>query len=302
MKRFLTILCALALLAACGAVTVYAEDSAAYRDDVYSFRYPASWKQGTAKDGSIVLEIPGSSDGVITFAIFTDLIRFTGDEETDAPGIKNLLAEYSGKNLSFTGEYEPVRYGALQSFRAPGRWAGKQDALMICATDGEHLVSFVLIGKRAMAEEAALLGSVVTVDNGGTGAKEGFRTWQGKGYSLLYPENYSTLEQTTGIVFVDKDKSSQIIMARTYTLNEDYSDELAPSIAAGRLPKSTGLKAEPEMERIGGRNAAVIRGDLESGPMAFYVVGQGRTALALMFMGEGALSYAEDIIASIVFE
>ena len=114
MKRFLTILCALALLAACGAVTVYAEDSAAYRDDVYSFRYPASWKQGTAKDGSIVLEIPGSSDGVITFAIFTDLIRFTGDEETDAPGIKNLLAEYSGKNLSFTGEYEPVRYGALQ--------------------------------------------------------------------------------------------------------------------------------------------------------------------------------------------
>ena len=101
---------------------------------------------------------------------------------------------------------------------------------------------------------------------------------------------------------MDKDKSSQIIMARTYTLNEDYSDELAHSIAAGRLPKSTGLKAEPEMERIGGRNAAVIRGDLESGPMAFYVVGQGRTALALMFMGEGALSYAEDIIASIVFE
>ena len=267
MKRFLTILCALALLAACGAVTVYAEDSAAYRDDVYSFRYPASWKQGTAKDGSIVLEIPGTGDGVITFAIFTDLIRFTGDEETDAPGIKNLLAEYSGKNLSFTGEYEPVRYGDLQGFRAPGRWAGK-----------------------------------LTFDNGGTGAKEGFRTWQGKGYSLLYPENYSTLEQTTGIVFVDKDKSSQIIMARTYTLNENYSDELAPSIAAGRLPKSTGLKAEPEMERIGGRNAAVIRGDLESGPMAFYVVGQGRTALALMFMGEGALSYAEDIIASIVFE
>ncbi|MBR3545274.1 MAG: hypothetical protein IKN76_04310, partial [Oscillospiraceae bacterium] len=124
MKRFLTILCALALLAACGAVTVYAqEDSAAYRDDVYSFRYPASWKQGTAKDGSIVLEIPGTGDGVITFAIFTDLIRFTGDEETDAPGIKNLLAEYSGKNLSFTGEYEPVRYGDLQGFRAPARWA-----------------------------------------------------------------------------------------------------------------------------------------------------------------------------------
>ena len=46
----------------------------------------------------------------------------------------------------------------------------------------------------------------------------------------------------------------------------------------------------------------MIRGDLESGPMAFYVVGQGRTALALMFMGAGALSYAEDIIASIVFE
>ena len=34
MKRFLTILCALALLAACGAVTVYAEDSAAYGIEV----------------------------------------------------------------------------------------------------------------------------------------------------------------------------------------------------------------------------------------------------------------------------
>jgi hypothetical protein len=303
MKRFLTILCALALLAACGAVTVYAqEDPATYRDAVYSFRYPASWKQGTAKDGSIVLEIPGTGDGVISFAIFTDLIRFTGDEETDAPTIQNLLAEYSGKNLSFTGEYELVRYGALQGFRAPGRWAGKQDACMICAADGGHLVSFVLIGKRAIAEEAALLESVVTFDNGGTDTKEGFKTWRGKGYSLLYPENYSTLEQTTGVVFVDRDRSSQIIMARTYALNEDYSDALAPSIASQRLPKSTGLKAEPEMERFGGRNAAVIRGNADTGPIAFCVVGEGRTALALVFMGEEALSHAPDIIASVEFE
>ena len=303
MKRFLTILCVLALLAACGAVTVYAEeDRATYRDAVYSFRYPASWKQSTAKDGSIVLEIPGSSDGVMTFAIFTDLIRFTGDEETDAPGIKNLLAEYSGKNLSFTGEYEPVRYGALQGFRATGRWAGKQDAIMVCGTDGGHLVSFVLIGERAIAEEAALLGSVVTFDNSGTDVKEGFKTWQGKGYTLLYPGNYSTLEQTTGIVFVDKDNSSQLIMARTYTLNEDYSDALALSIAAGRLPESTGLKAEPEMESFGGRNAAVIRGNAGSVPLAFCIVGEGRTAMALLFMGKEALGYAEDVVASVVFE
>ena len=303
MKRFLTILCVLALLAACGAITVYAEeDRATYRDAVYSFRYPASWKQSTAKDGSIVLEIPGSSDGVMTFAIFTDLIRFTGDEETDASGIKNLLAEYSGKNLSFTGEYEPVRYGALQGFRATGRWAGKQDAIMVCGTDGGHLVSFVLIGERAIAEEAALMESVVTFDNSGTDAKEGYKTWQGKGYSLLYPENYSTLEQTTGIVFLNRDRTDQIIMARAYALDKEYSDALAPSIAVDRLPKSTHLEGKPEMVRIGDRNAAVIRGDTDSGPVAFFVVGQGRTALALLFMGEEALGYAEDVVASVVFE
>ena len=303
MKRFLTILCVLALLTACCAISVSAaENSATYRDAVYSFRYPASWKQSTASDGSIVLEIPGSSDGVLTFAIFTDLIRFTGDEETDAPAIQSLLAEYSGKNLSFTGEYELASYGALQGFRATGHWTGKKDAIMVCGTDGGHLVSFVLIGDRAIAEEAALMESVVTFDNSGTDAKEGYKTWQGKGYSLLYPENYSTLEQTTGIVFLNKDKTNQIIMARAYSLDMDYSDALALTIAADRLPKSTNLEAKPEMEQIGGRNAAVIRGDTDTGPTGFYVVGQGRTAQALLFMGEEALSHAEDIVASVVFE
>ena len=303
MKRFLTILCTLALLAACCISSAAAEESlATYQDAVYSFRYPAAWKQGIANDGSVVLEIPGGSDGVLTFAIVTDLIRFTGDEEADAPGIQNLLEQYGGKNLSFTGEYELVRFGELQGFRALGSWAGKQNARMVCATDGGHMVSFVLIGESAIAEETALLESVVTFDAGSQDSSDGYKTWQGEGYSLLYPEHYGSLEQTTGTVFMDADRKDQIIMARVYPLDADYTDALAPSIAADRLPKSTHVEAAPEMEQVGGWNAAVIRGDTGSGPMAFYLVGQGRTALALLFIGDEALGYAADVVASVAFE
>ena len=273
-----------------------------YQDAVYSFRYPSSWKQGTANDGSIVLEIPGSSDGVLTFGIVTDLFRFTGDEETDAPMIQDYIQQYSGKSLSFTGEYELVRYGALQGFRAFGSWGGKQDARMIFVTDGGHMIFFALIGESAIAEEEAMLSSVVTFGGNETTAQSGYKTWQGAGFTVCYPEGYGTMEQTTGTVFVDAGKTDQIIMARTYSLDADYSDALAPHIASAKLPKSTHVEATPEMEQVGGRNAAVIRGDTASGPMAFYVVGQGRMALALLFIGDDALGYAVDVVASVVFE
>ena len=303
MKQFLTILCALTLVAACCPFSASAEeDLAIYQDAVYSFRYSSSWKRGTASDGSVVLEIPGGSDGVLTFGIATDLIHFTGDEEADAPGIENLLAQYGGKSLSFTGEYELVRFDDLHGFRAFGTWGGKQEARMICVTDGGHMVAFVLIGERAIAEETALLESVITFGGAEAAAQNGYKLWQGSGYSFLYPERYGSVEQSTGIVFMDASRKDQIIMVRAYPLDSDYTDALAPSIASARLPTSTHVEATPEMEQVGGWNAAVIRGDTASGSMAFYVVGQGRTALALLFIGDDALGYATDIVASVVFE
>lgn len=291
------------LLAVCCLFTASAEESlTSYQDEVYSFRYPSSWKQGIARDGSIILEIPGTQDGVLTFAIVTDLIHFTGNAEADAPGIQNMLTQYGGKNLSFTGEYELTRYGTLQGFRAPGKWAGKQDVRMVCATDGGHMVAFVLIGERAMAEEESLLGSVVTFGGKEAVAPSGYKSWQGAGFAVSYPESYGAMEQATGTVFMDAEKKDQIIMVRTYSLDMDYTDALAPSIASDRLPKSTKVKAKPEMEQVGGWNAAVIRGDTDSGPLAFYVVGRGRTALALLFIGDDALGYAADVVASVAFE
>ena len=52
------------------------------------------------------------------------------------------------------------------------------------------------------------------------------------------------------------------------------------------------------MVEIGGRNAALIQGNVTGGPLAFYVIGGGRTALVLMFTGEEACGMAEHIIES----
>ncbi len=303
MKRFLAILCVLVLATVCCLSAACAEENlATYQDNVYSFKYPASWKQGTAKDGTVVLELPGGTDGVLTFAIVTDLIRFTGDEEADEPFIKSVIEQYSGKSLSFTGEYEPVRFGDLLGYRAYGKWGGTQDAHMIYVTDDGHSVVFTLIGESAIAEEAALLESVVTSATDETATQNGYKTWKGAGFSLFYPEGYGSLEQSTGTVFLDAAKQDQIIMVRSYTLDSDYTDALAPSVASAYLPKSTKVEAAPVMEQIGTWNAAVIRGDTASGPLAFYVIGKDRTALALLFIGNDALGYSEDSVASVVLE
>ena len=46
----------------------------------------------------------------------------------------------------------------------------------------------------------------------------------------------------------------------------------------------------------------MIRGQLDAGPMAFYLIGSGRTAMALLFTGEAAVGMAEAIVASAAIE
>lgn len=73
------------------------------------------------------------------------------------------------------------------------------------------------------------------------------------------------------------------------------------SIAKAKLPKSTHVKADPKMMRVGDWNAAVITGNTKAGPMAFYIIGSGRTALALMFLGKEAIGHAEKVLGSVTF-
>ena len=301
MKRFAAILLALLLCAA--AFPAGAQEMATYSDAVYSFQYPASWKRGTANDGSIVLEI-SSQSAILTFAIINDLVTFTGDEETDAPLIENQITQYSGKSLSLDGSYELLTVGEMHGFRAFGKWAKKMPAEMIYLSDGAHLMCFVFAGEAAIAAEGDLLSTVVP--QGGLGAgdsgKAGYALWQGKGYSLLYPEGYGVMEQNTGVVFMNAESKDNFIMARTYSLDQNYTDALAPLIAQTYLPKSTKVEAAAEMTEIAGRKVALIAGDSASGPLRFYVLGSGRTALALLIIGENAISYAEDVVASVTFE
>ena len=169
-------------------------------------------------------------------------------------------------------------------------------------------MGFVLVGNKALALEQALLDSLELLGEAPEETTEGFLRWEGMEFSekhpegglfsLDYPAHYSSLAQTTGIVFMNPNDPSNIIMARAYTLDTYYSDALAPVIAANALPKSTKVEPNAKMVKIGGRNAAIIQGTVSGGPMAFYVIGSGRTALALMFTGEEACGMAEHVIQS----
>ena len=61
----------------------------------------------------------------------------------------------------------------------------------------EDMVSIVLIGERAIAQETALLESVITSDGNKAAEQGGYRIWQGEGYTFSYPEGYGVMEQTT---------------------------------------------------------------------------------------------------------
>ena len=298
MKKLIS--CILCLFLLCGTVfCAQADETKEYRDAVYSFRYPASWSCDTSGNGDIILGAPDGKSGVITFALISDLWTFTGDALTDAPTIESYIASYGGKNLALTGEYEPAQSGILRGFRAAGSWrASGQDAVMLILSGDRHMVGFVLVGDEAIALEQELLDSVELTGDAPAESGEGFLRWENAQAALDYPAGYGMMEQTTGAAFINPDNSSCIIMARIYTLDIDYSDALAPTIAANALPKSTKVEANPEMTVIGGRNAAVITGTVAGGPMSFYVIGSGRTVLALMFTGEEACGMAEHVIMS----
>ena len=298
-KGFCILLSILLIFSLIGSVP--AEETAEYRDEIYSFRYPDSWSLNTAANGDIVLTSPGGNDAVITFAVATDLFRFTGNTVTDAPTIEQYISTYQGKNLVLTGKYESMQSGEMKGFRAFGSWkATGQDAVMIILADGGHMIGFVLVGDEAIALEKDFLDSVEFLGKVPEESKDGFKRWEGSQFALDYPEQYGAMEQNTGVVFINPDDGSNIIMARAYNLDTDYSDDMAPALAAQKLPKSTKVEANPEMVEIGGRKAAEIKGTVSGGPMSFYVFGSGKTAFAMMFTGEEAVGMAEPIIQSVV--
>lgn len=303
MKRVLSAFAALLLIAAL-LPTSAAGKTAEYKDEIYSFRYPAAWKRGTAKDGTVTLRIPGGSDGVMTFAITADILQLTGDAGQDGPLIKQYIGGVKLSAVQLDGTYEALEQNSLRGFRAFGKAGGKLRAELVLLTGKGSMVVFIFIGEKAIAEEGTILSSLSVTDrmkDEETGNAD-YKRWKGGGFSLLYPKDYGTMEQKTGMVFIEMKGKKDTIMARTYSLNTAYSKEQAPSIAKAKLPKSTGVQAEPQMTRVGDWDAAVITGNTKAGPMAFYIIGSGRTALALMFIGKEAIGHAETVVASVVFK
>lgn len=284
-----------------------------YRDDLYSFSYPSSWTQGVARDGSIILELPGGQSAVMTFAIKSDMIRYTGDPEIDNPLVEISVAEYSeekaradGKNTALDGSYELIEVNGMHGFRAAGKWlATGWDLALVILTDGKTMVSFELVGAEALESEQRLLETVKTFEQEEAESNaEGFLRCDGIQFALDYPESYSMMDYglkdgCAVMLFADPADPNNLFMARTYLLDTDYTEDMAPAIAAAYLPKSTGVNAAPETVQIGGREMAVIRGNMDAGPLAFYVTGSGSMAMAVLFTGEGAVGLAEQIMASV---
>ena len=254
------------------------EETAQYSDRFYSFRYPASWNQGVAYDGTIILEIPGTGSGVMTYAAVSEVFGYTGDPESDAALAESVIAEFTaekarekGKNTALSGEYELIQVGDMRGFRAPGTWLSSGSSIvMIQLTCDDHLVSFSLIGGEAIAMEDALLNSVELKPLDETVSSEGFLLWQGDLFEFSYPENFSKLDygmkdQAEVILLANMADTSNLLMARTYPLDYDYADDYAAIFASSLLPKSTGIDAEAEMLRCGDWNTAVIKGEVDAG-------------------------------------
>ncbi len=296
MKRLAAIFTILILACAAGA---FAEETEEYRDELYAFRYPASWSCDTADNGDIVLGSPHKDSAVLTFAFISDLYAFNGDAQNDGPLAEDWIASYDGKNLALAGDYTLTRAGELRGFRAPGSWkATGQEAVMLVLSGNRHVVGFVLVGDAAIALEQDFLDSVELLGNTPTESAEGFMRWENAVFALDYPAPYRLLDQGAAVAFINLDDPNCIIMAKTYSLDIEYADDLAPIIAANALPKSTKAEPNAEMVEIGGRNAALIRGKVSGSPLAFYALGSGRTALVLMFTGEEACGMAEHVIQS----
>ena len=305
MKRIISLLLITALFLL--PIPGTAEGTAEYSDSAYSFRYPSGWTQRLDYDGSVILELPGTQDSIISFALISDMVQFTGDEETDAILADQIIAQYTaekaqanGKHTVLSGEYELVSRGTLRGFRAKGTWTlSGEELVMIILTGESHLIAFQLNGPEAIALEDALLDSVELAGGLEAPAEDGFVRWEGAEYAVRYPAYYRTMETATGIMFANPDDPSNVIAVRTYTLDYDYEDSMAPLMASTLKPKSAKIAADPEVREIGGRTVASIRGDIESGPLAYYLFGEGRTVYVLLLTGEEATGMGEEIVASV---
>ncbi|NLJ63827.1 MAG: hypothetical protein GX337_00340 [Christensenellaceae bacterium] len=279
-----------------------------YDDPQYSFSYPAAWKQGMAKDGSITLRIEGKDEGVMTFAITGDIYsRYIGSDEIDESKILEIIEEGKyglGKYITFDGSYEIIEYSGLKGFRAFGNVAGVPSSHIVYLWGENTLVIFVFIGESVKAEEDKILSTIKLTGSRMEKGAEGddYNSWKAEGFGLKYPKGYFSQEHTTGAMFINGANPNDAIAARTYALDVQYSEDLAPSIASANLPKSTKIEANPSMVTVGDWNAALITGDTSAGPLAYYVIGQGRIALALMFIGEEAVSHAETVVSSVAFD
>lgn len=305
MKRMITVL----LIAAMIFILVpgLAEDTTEYSDSAFRFRYPSNWTQRLDYDGSVILELPGTQDSVIAFALISNLIQFAGDEATDATLAEQIVSQYTeeyaqenGKHTVLNGEYELISRGDLRGFRAKGTWTlSGADLVMIILTGENHLVAFQLNGPEAIALEEELLGSVELLGGLDTSAADGFLRWDGTEYTVIYPENYKVMESATGVMFANAEDPNNLFAVRTYSLNYDYEDNMAPQLASGLMPKSAKVTAEPQTKQIGGRSMAVIEGDTSAGPLAYYLFGQGRTVYVVLLSGEEAVGMGEQIAASV---
>ena len=172
-------------------------------------------------------------------------------------------------------------------------------------TYDDHLVAFVFVGDEAIAGAEGILASVEFASVETVASSESFLRWEGDLFAFDFPDNYARVDyglkdRSEVILFADPEDTSNILMARTYPLSTEYDDAYAAAYASSLLPKSTKIEAEPEMLSCGEWNAAVITGEIETGPLAFYVTGSGNTLLAVLFMGEEIVGMSREIMASMV--
>lgn len=116
MKRIIA-LAALLSLVFCS--FAFAEKMAEYSDNMFSFKYPASWKQYTNTKGDIVVEPQDGKNAILAFAFISNIYRFTEDADTAAPTVERFLSEYGGQNFEPSGEYAFITRNGMKGFRAP---------------------------------------------------------------------------------------------------------------------------------------------------------------------------------------
>ena len=305
MKKITAILLCLTLLAAAG--TGWAEETTEYRDSAYSFRYPSNWTLRYDYDGSVILELPGTASSIITYAVLNSVLVYTGDEETDRAMAETAVSGYTeenalenGKHTVLNGTFDLIEHDGMHGFRAYGTWLlSGEDLVMILLTGKDHLVAFQLNGPDAIAMEDELLDSVELLGSLDSSDSGDGKHWDCADYSLDYPAHYGLTESTTGVMLANPDGSGNVMAARAYDIDFDYSDDMASQLASQLLPKSAKIDAEPVLEQIGGRTTAVIRGSIDSGNLAFYLFGGGRKIFVLLVVGDEAISLADDVVASV---